>query len=234
MTVVVYHPYRQPGGPNFCQPLNGHCSHLCLPAPQINIDSPKYSCACPDGYYLTPADNSTCRIGSRPRANPRKDGGAVDGEGDDRDRDRDSDGPVMPPTESDESNELISSSESNVATVVDKEQHSPNKKPHPDPHNEDGDDDEEEDHDMTGVVIGVVSVAIVLTLAVAFIIYRHLANRNAASMNFDNPVYRKTTEDKFTLQKNQLSTSSSRKYLPTGSGEETLEPLTHPGTNEYV
>ena len=92
------------------------------------------------------------------------DGGAVDGEGDDRDRD--SDGPVMPPTESDESNELISSSESNVATVVDKEQHSPNKKPHPDPHNDDGDDDEEEDHDMTGVVIGVVSVAIVLTLAV--------------------------------------------------------------------
>ncbi|KAJ8953257.1 hypothetical protein NQ318_015839 [Aromia moschata] len=33
MVIHVYHPYRQPDGENNCQAVNGHCSHLCLPAP---------------------------------------------------------------------------------------------------------------------------------------------------------------------------------------------------------
>ncbi|XP_055605814.1 low-density lipoprotein receptor-like [Uranotaenia lowii] len=52
MTIHVYHPYRQPDGINHCQAVNGHCSHLCLPAPQINSRSPKISCACPTGLKL--------------------------------------------------------------------------------------------------------------------------------------------------------------------------------------
>ncbi|EDS27515.1 lipophorin receptor [Culex quinquefasciatus] len=52
MTIHVYHPYRQPDGTNHCQAVNGHCSHLCLPAPQINSRSPKISCACPTGLKL--------------------------------------------------------------------------------------------------------------------------------------------------------------------------------------
>lgn len=52
MVVHVYHPYRQPDGVNHCAPVNGHCSHLCLPAPQINAQSSKISCACPDQLTL--------------------------------------------------------------------------------------------------------------------------------------------------------------------------------------
>lgn len=52
MTIHVYHPYRQPDGVNHCQAVNGHCSHLCLPAPQINDHSPRISCACPTGLKL--------------------------------------------------------------------------------------------------------------------------------------------------------------------------------------
>jgi len=54
MVIHVYHPYRQPDGNNFCQTVNGHCSHLCLPAPQFpgRLDSPKISCACPNGLRL--------------------------------------------------------------------------------------------------------------------------------------------------------------------------------------
>lgn len=52
MTIHVYHPYRQPDGENFCQAVNGHCSHLCLPAPRINEKSPRISCACPTGLKL--------------------------------------------------------------------------------------------------------------------------------------------------------------------------------------
>jgi len=54
MVVHVYHPYRQPDGMNQCQAVNGHCSHLCLPAPKINSRSPLLSCACPDGLRLLP------------------------------------------------------------------------------------------------------------------------------------------------------------------------------------
>jgi hypothetical protein len=59
MVIHVYHPYRQPDGENYCQAVNGHCSHLCLPAPQINFRSPKISCACPDGLRLL-ADGLMC------------------------------------------------------------------------------------------------------------------------------------------------------------------------------
>nr|XP_034830019.1 very low-density lipoprotein receptor-like [Maniola hyperantus] len=53
----VYHPYRQPEGVNHC--VNVHCSHWCLPAPQVGPNSPKVSCSCPNGLQLMP-DNQTC------------------------------------------------------------------------------------------------------------------------------------------------------------------------------
>lgn len=59
MTIHVYHPYRQPDGINHCSAVNGHCSHLCLPAPQILAHSPKISCACPTGLKLL-EDGQTC------------------------------------------------------------------------------------------------------------------------------------------------------------------------------
>ena len=52
MAVHVYHPYRQPDATNYCRPLNGHCSHICVPAPQITPNSAKTSCICPNGYKL--------------------------------------------------------------------------------------------------------------------------------------------------------------------------------------
>lgn len=59
MVIHVYHPYRQPDGVNHCAAVNGHCSHLCLPAPRIGAHSPRVSCACPNGLRLLP-DNQMC------------------------------------------------------------------------------------------------------------------------------------------------------------------------------
>lgn len=48
-------------------------------------------------------------------------------------------------------------------------------------------------------------------------VYRHYLHRNMTSMNFDNPVYRKTTEDQFSLEKNAYQPP---RIYPSTVGEE--------------
>ena len=48
---------------------------------------------------------------------------------------------------------------------------------------------------IAGIVAGVLFLVLLVASAVVFIVYRRYNNRNIKSMNFDNPVYRKTTED---------------------------------------
>ncbi|GBN24210.1 hypothetical protein AVEN_227885-1 [Araneus ventricosus] len=79
---------------------------------------------------------------------------------------------------------------------------------------------------IAGIIIGVLSGLTLVLALVGFCIYKQYLRRNITSMNFDNPVYRKTTEDQFSLEKNQ--------YQPARSYPSSLEPLTSPGTNEFV
>nr|CAD7424098.1 unnamed protein product [Timema monikensis] len=170
MVIHVYHPYRQPDGENHCQAVNGHCSHLCLPAPHINDKSPSISCACPDGLRLL-GDGLMC---------------------------------VEDPSTNNATNK-----HENTAIPADPA----------DP----------------GVIAGIAIAAILTVVSVAacigYIVYRHFLHRNLTSMNFDNPVYRKTTEDQFALEKNQFQ---PQRIYPATVGEEAQEPLTSPGTNDYV
>nr|CAD7440489.1 unnamed protein product [Timema bartmani] len=56
---------------------------------------------------------------------------------------------------------------------------------------------------------------------IGYIVYRHFLHRNLTSMNFDNPVYRKTTEDQFALEKNQFQ---PQRIYPATVGEEKTVP----------
>ncbi|KAG0435715.1 hypothetical protein HPB47_018353 [Ixodes persulcatus] len=57
----------------------------------------------------------------------------------------------------------------------------------------------------TGKLAGIV-------IGIGYVVYRQCLRRNITSMNFDNPVYRKTTEDQFSLEKNQYQ--PARSYPP--------------------
>ncbi|XP_039277225.1 low-density lipoprotein receptor isoform X4 [Nilaparvata lugens] len=193
MSIHVYHPYRQPDGENHCAAVNGHCSHLCLPAPRITDKSPKISCACPDGLVLM-NDGLMC-------------------------------------TEDQNNNTIIFSND----TDTDSETRDRGDKTNT---TEEKPTMDEPDTGMIAVfVISIVTLILILAALIAFIVYRHYLHRNVTSMNFDNPVYRKTTEDQFSLEKNQYQPP---RIYPSTVGEESLsdflaqEPLTSPGTNDYV
>ncbi|CAH2050204.1 unnamed protein product, partial [Iphiclides podalirius] len=196
MVIHVYHPYRQPDGVNHCAAVNGHCSHLCLPAPRIGPAAPRVSCACPTGLRLLP-DNQMCV----------------------------EDNAIKPDVEvhksSNGSNEPVVIQEKPVSSV-----------PEP-PKTGTGISNSGRDAGVVaGIVIAVITGVLVLAALVAFVMYRHYVHRNVTSMNFDNPVYRKTTENQFALEQNGYAPGS--KLYPSTVGEEAQEPLNTPGTNDYV
>uniref|UniRef100_A0A3P9J2D4 Low density lipoprotein receptor b n=1 Tax=Oryzias latipes TaxID=8090 RepID=A0A3P9J2D4_ORYLA len=61
--IILYHNLKQPISINWCNGGKDSCEFLCLPAPQANQTSPKYSCACPDDMSLGP-DMRSCVAGT--------------------------------------------------------------------------------------------------------------------------------------------------------------------------
>ncbi|GFQ69087.1 low-density lipoprotein receptor [Trichonephila clavata] len=247
MGMRVYHSYKQPKGPNRCGDMNGGCSHMCLPAPHLSEGSAKYTCACPNGMVLS--DNGlNCLSLDLPITKPaptlvssttRKN----------RIRPLTTSKPLPSTTQSSTTIKISSvsttqayTSTSSVEATTFHAESSPQTidtlsviqttlKPSQQSMfmNETLREIQEVIDDsgrIAGIIIGVLTGLTLVLALVGFCLYKQYLRRNITSMNFDNPVYRKTTEDQFSLEKNQ--------YQPARSYPSSLEPLTSPGTNEFV
>ncbi|XP_022352171.1 low-density lipoprotein receptor-related protein 8 isoform X3 [Enhydra lutris kenyoni] len=198
--IVIFHELKQPRAADACelsaQP-NGGCEYLCLPAPQISSPSPKYTCACPDTMWLgpdmkrcyrAPQSTSTTTLAPTtartPAENTRAPGTTVHS--------------LTYQNHSTETPSLAAVVPSSVGVP-----RAPNIKPSsPSPatsnHSQHyGNEGGKMDSTVTAAVIGIlVPMAVIALLCMSgYLIWRNWKRKNTKSMNFDNPVYRKTTEE---------------------------------------
>ncbi|KAG7487655.1 hypothetical protein MATL_G00025760 [Megalops atlanticus] len=199
LDVVVFHELRQPKAPDSCNMgslPNGGCEYLCLKAPQITEHSPKYTCACPDGMELGPDMRrcvaATLRHGSRARA----DGCAEL-------RRRSSRSPSVA---------AVDVTTTDSIQVPPSTPHSAFSSPPPAPGSLPTKSIVKENNNLShrsgseryllgnnitvavlGIVIPIVLVGLLCTGG--YLVWRNWRRKNTKSMNSDNPVYRKTTEE---------------------------------------
>ncbi|KAF6328393.1 very low density lipoprotein receptor [Rhinolophus ferrumequinum] len=142
--IIVYHELVQPSGKNWCEENmeNGGCEYLCLPAPQINDHSPKYTCSCPNGYNLEENGRECQRI--------------------------------------------------NVTTAVSEVSVPPK---------------------GTSAAWAILPLLLLVMAAVGgYLMWRNWQHKNMKSMNFDNPVYLKTTEEDLSIDIGRHSASVGHTY----------------------
>uniref|UniRef100_A0A672P7Z7 LDL receptor related protein 8 n=1 Tax=Sinocyclocheilus grahami TaxID=75366 RepID=A0A672P7Z7_SINGR len=174
--IVVFHGLSQPAAPDSCNlsgVTNGGCDFLCLRAPQISEHSPKYTCACPDGEELSP-DTRQCVPGKLITLYlmPCPDQAGffehqrryLKNAGKDRVAGSVSDAPLFYFPPA--GNELFLLGRNLTVAVL-------------------------------GVVIPIVPIVATVVFGVVcagvYLVYRNWRRNSTKSMNFDNPVYRKTT-----------------------------------------
>ncbi|KAL8164622.1 UNVERIFIED_CONTAM: hypothetical protein K2H54_054343 [Gekko kuhli] len=195
--MTLYHNVRQPKGVNQCEKSgvpNGGCQYLCLPAPQITLHSAKYTCTCPDGLHLAPDmrsctednnlvpgspnsfDIATVQPTTRTTtAVPRLTDTARHRPG------------HLPATPTGPSKRATDGPGRTTPAVVTLSQEAPNGIA--------AETDGEKAGSQTVLPIVLPLVLISLISFGLFLVWKNWRLKNTNSINFDNPVYQKTTED---------------------------------------
>uniref|UniRef100_A0A8C9WAF3 EGF-like domain-containing protein n=1 Tax=Scleropages formosus TaxID=113540 RepID=A0A8C9WAF3_SCLFO len=184
--IVVVHELRQPKAPDSCNigsVSNGGCEYLCLKAPQITEQSPKYTCACPNGKELGP-DMRKCVTGETVHG-----GNQVT---------------VLPhlltwsPNTAETTASLkttaapVPPGHSSVSSLVPGSRTTPS---HQRPVPGQGSHSSTHTEIIPGENIPIVATAVGGLLCVSgYLVWRNWRRRSTKSMNFDNPVYRKSAE----------------------------------------
>ncbi|XP_071897516.1 low-density lipoprotein receptor-related protein 8 isoform X2 [Anas platyrhynchos] len=197
--IVVFHELKQPKAPDSCelspQP-NGGCEYLCLPAPQISPHSPKYTCACPDNMRLGPdmkkcykdlPTTSATVLVSKTTASRTTTASTMTSAGSSNNTTE-----VIPRAVS-EATVTTSSFHPTPSILIDSEMTTGNSNLSQHYSN----NGQGFDSTVTAAVVGIVIPVVVIGLLCmgGYLIWRNWKRKNTKSMNFDNPVYRKTTEE---------------------------------------
>ncbi|KAM7097531.1 low-density lipoprotein receptor-related protein 8 isoform 12-T12 [Molossus nigricans] len=198
--IVIFHELKQPRAGDACelsaQP-NGGCEYLCLPAPQISSHSPKYTCACPDTMWLgpdmkrcyrAPQSTSTTTLALTTTRTVADSTGAPGTT-------------IHSPTYQNHSTEtprlaaaVPSSINAPRASSISPATPSPATSNHSQHYGNEGG---KMGSTVTAAAIGIlVPMGVIALLCMSgYLIWRNWKRKNTKSMNFDNPVYRKTTEE---------------------------------------
>uniref|UniRef100_A0A4W2G8B7 Very low density lipoprotein receptor n=1 Tax=Bos indicus x Bos taurus TaxID=30522 RepID=A0A4W2G8B7_BOBOX len=170
--IIVYHELVQPSGKNWCEEdvENGGCEYLCLPAPQINDHSPKYTCSCPNGYNLEDNGRECHSTATTVNYNETKDTNTAE----------------ISPTSG-----LVLGG-INVTTAVSEVSVPPK---------------------GTSAAWAILPLLLLAMAAVGgYLMWRNWQHKNMKSMNFDNPVYLKTTEEDLSIDIGRHSASVGHTY----------------------
>ncbi|XP_017498351.3 very low-density lipoprotein receptor isoform X3 [Manis javanica] len=170
--IIIYHELVQPSGKNWCEEdmENGGCEYLCLPAPQINDHSPKYTCSCPNGYHLEENGQECQSTATTVTYSETKDTST---------------------TEISTTSGLVPGG-INVTAAVSEVTVPPK---------------------GTSAAWAILPLLLLAMAAVAgYLMWRNWQHKNMKSMNFDNPVYLKTTEEDLSIDIGRHSASVGHTY----------------------
>ncbi|RXN37773.1 low-density lipo receptor-related 8-like protein [Labeo rohita] len=210
--IVVFHELSQPVAPDSCNlsgVTNGGCDFLCLRAPQISEHSPKYTCACPDGEELSPDTRQCEPVQNETAITPTVPINITMETGAGR-------APESPAAVTSQSDSMAETTLSSLLTSSPEEppvssnttaEHSPTQASSTTPDSlsnlshHSGNELFLLGRNLTVAVLGVVIPIVPIVATVVFgvvcagvyLVYRNWRRNSTKSMNFDNPVYRKTT-----------------------------------------